>query len=62
MASGLTKALDLPAEIRSRVISGVNGLDMHVLEAGFNSSSKRLILFSLFNISLFFYLINISFS
>lgn len=40
MASGLTKALDLPAEIRSRVISGVNGLDMHVLEAGFNSSSK----------------------
>jgi hypothetical protein len=29
-------ALQLPDGIRSRVVAGVNGLDMHFLEAGFN--------------------------
>ena len=30
-------AVHLPAGIRSRIIRGINGLDMHVLEAGFES-------------------------
>ena len=33
-------ALQLPDGIRSRVVSGVNGLNMHFLEAGFNQPSS----------------------
>ena len=33
--------MQLPAGIRSRVVAGVNGLDMHVLEAGFETSGRR---------------------
>lgn len=34
----------LPAGVRSRMILGVNGLDVHILEAGFESSSRPLAL------------------
>ncbi|SFO33308.1 alpha/beta hydrolase fold [Sphingomonas sp. OK281] len=34
----------LPAGIRSRMIRGVNGLDMHILEAGFEGSGRQLAL------------------
>jgi pimeloyl-ACP methyl ester carboxylesterase len=34
----------LPPDIRSRAISGVNGLTVHILEAGYESSSRRAVL------------------
>jgi pimeloyl-ACP methyl ester carboxylesterase len=34
----------LPAGVRSRIVGGVNGLDMHVLEAGFESPGRPCIL------------------
>jgi len=34
----------LPAGVRSRMIHGVNGLDVHILEAGFESSGRPLAL------------------
>ena len=36
--------LPLPAGIRSRVVAGVNGLSMHLLEAGFESASRPCVL------------------
>ena len=37
-------ALPLPAQIRSRLVAGVNGLTMHVLEAGFESAGRPCVL------------------
>lgn len=34
----------LPSEVRSRTIEGVNGLDVHVLEAGFEDGDRPLVL------------------
>ena len=34
----------LPAGIRSRFVSGINGLTMHVLEAGFETGGRPLVL------------------
>jgi pimeloyl-ACP methyl ester carboxylesterase len=34
----------LPAGIRSRVVRSINGLAIHVLEAGFDTSGRRCIL------------------
>ena len=34
-------AVRLPAGIRSRIVRGINGLDMHVLEAGFEPGEAR---------------------
>ncbi|WP_207792589.1 alpha/beta fold hydrolase [Sandarakinorhabdus glacialis] len=34
----------LPAEVRSRMIRGINGLDVHILEAGFQRSGRPLAL------------------
>ncbi len=34
----------LPAGIRSRFIGGINGLSMHVLEAGFDTGGRPLVL------------------
>ncbi|MGH6678967.1 MAG: alpha/beta fold hydrolase, partial [Bradyrhizobium sp.] len=34
----------LPASIRSRYVDGVNGLRMHVLEAGFETSNRPCVL------------------
>jgi len=34
----------LPAAIRSRAVAGINGLDMHLLEAGFESAGRPLLL------------------
>ncbi len=34
----------LPAGIRSRLVSGINGLTMHVLEAGFETSGRPCVL------------------
>ena len=36
--------LPLPAGIRSRVVAGVNGLSMHLLEAGFESAGRPCVL------------------
>lgn len=36
--------LPLPAGVRSRVITGINGLDMHVLEAGHEESGRPMVL------------------
>ncbi|MEY9899346.1 pimeloyl-ACP methyl ester carboxylesterase [Bradyrhizobium sp. USDA 329] len=36
--------IPLPAGIRSRTIDGINGLRMHVLEAGFETKGRRCIL------------------
>ena len=33
--------LNLPVGIRSRTVSNINGLTMHVLEAGFEHTAKR---------------------
>jgi pimeloyl-ACP methyl ester carboxylesterase len=33
--------IPLPAGIRSRLVSGINGLSMHVLEAGFEDADRR---------------------
>ena len=38
------EAAVLPAGIRARFVRGVNGLDMHILEAGFETSSRPLLL------------------
>src|SRR5258706_13458474 len=40
----MTLELTLPAGIRSRFVPDINGLNMHVLEAGFETSGKPLIL------------------
>ena len=40
----MTAEINTPAGIRSRVIPGINGLEMHVLEAGFESGGRRLVL------------------
>ena len=37
-------AADLPAGVRSRIVAGVNGLDMHVLEAGFEEPERPCLL------------------
>ena len=37
-------ALPLPAGIRSRIVAGVNGLDMHVLEAGHETGGRPCLL------------------
>jgi pimeloyl-ACP methyl ester carboxylesterase len=37
-------ALPLPAGIRSRHVAGINGLDMHVLEAGFDAGKRPVVL------------------
>ena len=34
----------LPSEIRSRTIEGVNGIEMHVLESGFEDGNRPLVL------------------
>lgn len=34
----------LPATIRSRMIAGVNGLDVHILESGFETPDRSLVL------------------
>lgn len=42
--SPLLPALPLPAGIRSRFVPGINGLTMHVLETGFESADRPLVL------------------
>src|SRR5499427_10086120 len=37
-------AIPLPASIRSRYVDGINGLRMHVLEAGFETGGRPLLL------------------
>lgn len=37
-------SLDLPAGVRSRMVAGINGLDMHVLEAGFEAKGRPAVL------------------
>src|SRR5690349_14141546 len=34
----------LPAGVRARILSGINGLDIHVLEAGFEAKSRPVVL------------------
>jgi pimeloyl-ACP methyl ester carboxylesterase len=38
----MSDPIALPAGIRSRLVSGINGLSMHVLEAGFEDAGRRL--------------------
>jgi len=40
----MTFEINLPAGIRSRVVPEINGLDMHILEAGFETQGQPLIL------------------
>src|SRR5450755_34227 len=37
-------AVPLPPTIRSRVVENINGLSMHVLEAGFETKGRRCLL------------------
>src|SRR5689334_20547905 len=43
-APAVLDPLPLPAGIRSRTIGGINGLAMHVLEAGFETEGRPLVL------------------
>src|SRR5262245_19750054 len=43
-ATGALDAALLPAGIRARIVPGINGLDMHVLEAGFETAGRPLVL------------------
>ncbi|HUN53308.1 MAG TPA: alpha/beta hydrolase [Candidatus Sulfotelmatobacter sp.] len=38
------KPIDLPAGVRARFVSGINGLTMHILEAGFEAADRPLVL------------------
>src|ERR1700733_10873949 len=38
------RPLPLPSSIRSRTVEGINGLDVHVLEAGFESEGRPCVL------------------
>ena len=39
-------ATTIPAGIRSRMVTGVNGITMHALEAGFESAGRPAVLLS----------------
>jgi pimeloyl-ACP methyl ester carboxylesterase len=41
---GTLPAIPLPSSIRSRFVEGINGLRMHVLEAGFESRGRPCVL------------------
>ena len=41
---GVLEPLPLPTQIRSRLVAGVSGLTMHVLEAGFESAGRPCVL------------------
>jgi pimeloyl-ACP methyl ester carboxylesterase len=43
-ASATMDAALLPAGVRSRIVRGINGLDMHVLEAGFEAKGRPCLL------------------
>src|ERR1044071_10017433 len=34
----------LPAEVRSRILPGINGLDVHILEAGYETAGRPAVL------------------
>ncbi|MFK7856677.1 MAG: alpha/beta fold hydrolase [Granulosicoccus sp.] len=42
--AGAFSAEELPEGIRSRMLNGVNGLDMHILESGFNDAARPCLL------------------
>src|SRR6186997_730460 len=44
MSNGATQMTPLPHGIRSRIVPGINGLAMHVLEAGFETPNRPLVL------------------